>query len=266
VADPASEWQALSDAFARFSRHIDQAVTVNVNANALRGETRAVAQQWFRQARPVLQDVLMDDQLAVLNSGLQSLLELSERPNLRSSYKRQIKLLRKLMPKVSSYIEINSGVDKVVENTTEDARLIKTLEGLVPSAALSYRQAIIDLADDRRVSFRGPALELREALRGTLDHLAPDEDVMGEEGFKLEKDVRGPTMKQKVRFIMKARGQRRAATAPEQTATTIEEMVGTLTRSVYTIASIATHVGSERKSVIQIRRYVVAVLHDILEL
>jgi hypothetical protein len=163
---------------------------------------------------------------------------------------------------------MNQGVAKIGANTTKEYEsVIQTLDGLVPSASLSYKQAIIDLADDRRISFRGPALELREALRETLDHLAPDDAVTSADGYVPEKGRSGPTMKQKVRFILKARGQSKSSSVvPEQTTTTVDEMVGTLTRSVYDRSSVATHVASERKTVIQIRRYVVAILHDILEL
>jgi hypothetical protein len=86
----------------------------------------------------------------------------------------------------------------------------------VPSAALSYKQAIHDLKDDSRVSFRSPALELRETLREILDHLAPDSEVTAEPGYAQEKDRIGPTMKQKVRFIMKKKVKRYSSDAPEQ--------------------------------------------------
>src|SRR5437764_5186383 len=149
-------------------------------------------------------------------------------------------------------IELNRGIMNALANINEEDERIKgTLEGLVPSAALSYRQAIIDLADDTRISFRGPALELREALRETLDHLAPDAAITSADWYVQEKGRTGPIMKQKVRFILKARGQSKSSsTVPEQTTTTVDEMVGTLTRSVYDRSSIATHVGSERKTVI----------------
>jgi hypothetical protein len=58
-----------------------------------------------------------------------------------------------------------------------------------------------------------------------LDHLAPDAEVKKSLGFKLEKDRIKPTMKQKVRFIIKAR--ERGATesaAPEDAANTIDAM------------------------------------------
>lgn len=58
---------------------------------------------------------------------------------------------------------------------------------LVPTAALSYQQAIRDLADGGRVSYRGPAAELREVLREVLDHQAPDGEVMKSSDYKPEK-------------------------------------------------------------------------------
>jgi hypothetical protein len=93
-----------------------------------------------------------------------------------------------------------------VARTEEDEQTIRKLDALVPSAALSYEQAVLDLKDDSRVSFRGPALELREALREILDHLAPDSTAVP--GYVQEKDRDGPTMKQKVRFVMKKKGKR----------------------------------------------------------
>jgi hypothetical protein len=268
MTGPADEWQALCNAFSLFSRHIEQAQTVNINTNSLRKESHDVALQYFRQTRPVLQNLGLDEQLEVLNTSFQNLLELSGGSNAAASYKKHIKIIRKLTAKIASRIEINQSVTKTQSNTTdEDQRVIRTLEELVPSAALSYKQAIIDLADETRLSFRGPALELREALRETLDHLAPDKDVTSANDYIQEKGRSGPTMKQKVRFILKARGQSKSSSVvPEQTTTTLDEMVGTLTRSVYDRSSVATHVASERKSVIQIRRYVVAILHEILEL
>ena len=267
MTTPANEWQSLCDAVGTFGRHVDQIRTVNINANSIRTEARELARR-IRESRLSLQNLGLDDELSVLDKGFESFIQLSSGMNAVSSYKKQIRIIRKLLPKITTRIELNQSVVRAPSNATaEDERVIQTLDGLVPSAALSYRQAIIDLADESRVSFRGPALELRETLRETLDHLAPDSEVIGAPGFVQEKERHGPTMKQKVRFILKARGQSKSSSeVPEQAAVTIDEMVGTLTRSIYDRSSVATHVASERRTVIQIRRYVVAVLHDILEL
>ena len=154
---------------------------------------------------------------------------------------------------------------EVALNTEEDAQTLQKLDALVPSAALSYKQAILDIADDSRVSFRGPALELREALREILDHLAPDNEVTAAPGYMQEKDRTGPTMKQKVRFVIKKKGKRSSSDAPEQAVTAFEEAIAGLTRAVYQLSSKATHVAGERQAVVQLRRYVVAIFHEIIE-
>lgn len=153
---------------------------------------------------------------------------------------------------------------KATTRNEEDDQLINELDALVPSAALSYEQAILDLNDIDRISFRGPALELREALREILDHLAPDSDVTTVPGYAHETGRNGPTMKQKVRFIMKKKGKRSASEAPEKTVTAFEESIAELTRAVYERSSKATHVASERQAVVQLRRYVVTTFHELL--
>ena len=159
---------------------------------------------------------------------------------------------------------LRSVKPETVMYTEEDEQIIGNLDALVRSAALSYRQAILDLKDETRISFRGPALELREVLREVLDHLAPDGEVTGSPGYVLEKNRNGPTMRQKVRFIMKKKGKQPSSEAPEQAAAAFEEAIAALTRAVYERSSKATHVSSERQTVVQLRRYVVAILHDII--
>ena len=167
--------------------------------------------------------------------------------------------IQKLLPPPSSV------TTQTVALTEEDEQIISKLDALVPSAALSYKQAILDLKNDSRVSFRGPALELREALREILDHLAPDSEVTAARGYVQEKDTAGPTRKQKVRFIMKKKGKRSSSDAPEQAVTAFEEAIAALIRAVYDRSSQATHVAGERQTVVQLRRYVVAILHEVID-
>jgi hypothetical protein len=151
--------------------------------------------------------------------------------------------------------------------TLDESKLLDAVEQLVPSAGISYRQALTDLRDGKRMSFRGPALELREVLREILDHLAPDKDVIASPGFQLERNRFGPTMKQKVRYILKKRGDGKTkASSPEDSVSAVDAVIGDLTRSVYDLGSLATHVASERRQVVQVKRYIEAVLHDILQI
>ncbi|MEO7725569.1 MAG: hypothetical protein ABIU29_12950 [Chthoniobacterales bacterium] len=109
--------------------------------------------------------------------------------------------------------------------------------------------------------------ELREALRELLDHQAPDPDVEAQAGFKFEKDQKQPTMKQKVRFILRARGlPATAVEAPEGAVALIDEMIGKLTRSTYGRSSISAHVSTARSEVRQMKMYVDSVLAELLEI
>ena len=148
-----------------------------------------------------------------------------------------------------------------------DNQIIETLDKIVPSAGLSYRQALVDLESDARYSWRGPATDLREALRETLDYLAPDADVKSMPGFKQVAEANGPTMKQKVWFILKNRGASKAHSEPAETAAeSIEAALGSFVRSVYTRSSVSTHTPTKRDEVIRIRDFVRVALSELLEI
>jgi hypothetical protein len=126
---------------------------------------------------------------------------------------------------------------------------------------------MLDLADPERVSFRGTAAEMREVFREVLDHLAPDTDVMSKPEFRLEQDCTRPTTKQKVLFILVSRGKPKGALrAPEDTASLIENILGSLARSTYERASLSTHVSFPREEVLQLKMYVDTMLCELLEI
>jgi hypothetical protein len=268
MTGPAIEWQTFGEAFERFRRRIGQSSSVNINSRELRGEGRNLALTFFQSIRPVIENDKVEELLVSLDSAFQNILVLSEGSNKKASYEKHLKRVKKVYPQITGRLAQHREDSKpAAAMTDEDRKIIATLDGLVPTAALSYKQATFDLLDDNRVSFRGAALELREALRETLDHLAPDKEVIAADGYVQEKDRHGPTMKQKVRFILKARGQKKgAAAAPEGAASAVEETIAGLTRTVYELSSVATHIALERTAVMRVRRYVVAVLHDILEI
>jgi hypothetical protein len=268
MSDTVDDWRALVAEVQKTQRKIS-AATGQIRSTPLREEVRKLAQAFFQELRLGLVGAGLDEEVEALTEIFGTLIRLSEAATTKPKYLKAFKAIRDISPEVVTRLEKDRGKSLKPELmiTPEDEKIISTLQGLVPAAALSYQQAIADLADDNRVSFRGPALELREALRETLDHLAPDKDVEAMDGYKQEPDRKGPTMKQKVRFIRSARGLSKSSGAvPEQTATTIDELVGTLTRSVYDMSSVATHVAKERKAVVRIKLYVVAVLHEMLEI
>jgi hypothetical protein len=103
MSGPADEWEVLGKAFSAFDRHINQARTTNINAKSLREEARSVAHHYFRHVRPALLNVGLVDEPATLDASFQRLLELSNGNNASSSYKKEIKRIRKLMPRVSAW-------------------------------------------------------------------------------------------------------------------------------------------------------------------
>jgi hypothetical protein len=173
---------------------------------------------------------------------------------------------KQLLVKLEGAAMTSAAAKSAGRRTATDQLIIETLRDVCPSAAAAYSQALADLGADTRESWRGPATDLREALRETLDVLAPDDGVTKEPGFKLEKDAHRPTMKQKVRYILKKRGTPHGAmAAPESAVQGIEDILGGITRSVYNRTSISTHTATDKKEVVRVHAWVRLVLCDLLE-
>src|SRR5919108_5297261 len=160
------------------------------SATAFREETKEAVQFYFRQVRPPLIALpLAEEDIDALDSINQHLLELAARPNRKSTYRSEMRKLNGLRGRVEAAIEIRANTPTSTQlaaqlTTSTEGAILKTLDQLVPTIALSYKQVLLDLGDKQRISYRGTASELREVLRELLDHLAPDEDVL-KSGAKL---------------------------------------------------------------------------------
>lgn len=269
MAAPSADWAKLWTDFVSFQSELTKSSAVNVNAVHLRDHARELVQHYFRRVRPELDSLRID--CTILDAQMQRLLQLANGRNAKSSYQSVLRALAKRRADLDAEREqrvgaVEYGSSATLTSGVEQA-IAETLERLVPSAALSYRQAISDLSDATRLSYRGPAADLRECLRETLDTLAPDKDVTNAPGFKPEKDAKGPTMKQKVRFILKSRGQGETArSTPEASATRIEESAGVLARSLYSRGAVSTHIASSREEVRQLKLYLDGVLAELLQI
>jgi hypothetical protein len=267
--DHTGDWQLLAEAIDAAHRSIGRTRSVHVNDEPTRSQFRTAVQLYLRRVRPVLAGAAVSDEtIASLDQAFQELLRLASTRSLTTSYKKWLRIIRRLAPNITSALELKAGERQEGSSlTASDIQIAGTLDRIVPSAALSYRQAMADLTDNGRVSFRGPGTELREALREVLDHLAPDQEVMAADGFKLEKDLKKPTMRQKVLHILKARGRSKTAMgSPSEAVAMIEGLTANLTRSVYNHGSLSTHVQTTQGDVVRLKRYVDVVLLDILEL
>ncbi len=236
---------------------------------------KALSRQYFRVARPQLRVLAIDSQsLAELDSILESLFRASMNGAAPEVISDLTGLLSGLVDKVSllreyrlSDISFNESVPRVSSTSQQEQQLISTIEKLVPSAAMSYRQAILDSGDATRYSYRGPANEFREALREVLDHMAPDSDVKAQPGFALEADQTQPTRRQKVRYILNARRiPRPAAQVQEDLVDVIDNKVAGITGATYTLANVGAHIETGRIELLRIRRYTLLVLSEILSI
>jgi hypothetical protein len=259
----AAWWQQLDTVLARLRRIKGKMVS----ASRYREVARDAVQYYFRQVRPQLVPLGIDavkiDELDLIT---QNILELTSRTNRKASYLRRLRELSDLRNVIGTAIEIRAaGGTAFTLTTATESAILSTLDKILPTAALSYRQVLQDLGETNRSSYRGTAAELREVVRELLDHLAPDDQIL--KTIKLEKDQKRPSMKQKAVFILRARGigetQRKTA---EDAVTAVEESVGSLARSVYNRGSLSTHLTTTRREVRSFKGYADALLADLLQI
>lgn len=272
---PSDQWSAFWTGLDALEAALRKSSAVHVNAAGLREMGKLTVQQYFRSLRPELEALrLPSSHIQSLDETMQRLLELSNGRNTKTTYLLVLRGLRRSRPSVELEREMLIGrrsaappsSNALPKSGVEDA-LLKTLAALLPSAALSYEQALRDLVEGSRVSFRGTASELREVLREVLDHLAPDADVEKAVGYAPEKGRSRPTMRQKVKFILRSRGvSATVAATPETAAERVEEASASVARSVYDRGSLSAHVVSTRREVQQLKLYVDGVLAELLEI
>jgi Predicted pPIWI-associating nuclease len=265
--------RALIEAVDGFLGTLRRRTSVNVNDQQAKEKAIELATHYFSEVRTAIVGRLGENDLVLNHDGnWQELIRLAHGNNMRKTYIKKLSTLKSQLSRLNVDIIASGAVaplsDKGNPKVSDDERLmIETLEKLVPSAANSYRQGLLDLRSSDRISYRGTAVEFREALREVLDHLAPDADVMAQSGFKLEPNQSKPTMKQKVRFVLISRGRNKTQReAAEKSISLTEEISGDVARAIYNRASVATHLEQGRKEVGQIKRYVNTVLYDLLEI
>lgn len=238
----------------------------------MRGRIKAAVIEYFDKIRPDL--ITNGHYTQEIDEKMQELLRITHVRTALSTYKVAFESLKSLfitldadkaLQKSNQIVKSKSHGSTTLSN--QEIVIISTLEKLVPASALGYEQVLSDL-NSERISYRGTAAELREILRELLDHLAEDKHVSAEPGFKLEANRSGPTMKQKVLYILKKRSKKRnAMQAPKEAAAIVEESIAKFARAVYVRGSISTHAeGEGREEIVQIKRYLDSLLCELLEI
>jgi Predicted pPIWI-associating nuclease len=227
---------------------------------------RAIAKNYFEFVRPELDIVksragLVDE----IDFVIQTLLQLSTTSREKHAYLGQVNELRPYLLEATVDLMKSRG-SRLILSAVERS-ILDTLRALLPATAASYEQALRDIAQGARSSWRGTALELREVLRDVIDHLAPDDKVIRAHGFQPERGQQRPTQKQKVRYVLRARRTASAArTVAEASLATVDEAVATLARSAYQSGSASGHTAASSKEIRNLKRYIDALLAELLEI
>jgi hypothetical protein len=265
--------QLLQD-IERLAGTIKKNNAVNVNSQKTKQQAIDLGSAYFRDFRGLVVGVFRDtDSLESYDEDWQQLIRLAHGNSPKTRYEKLVRRLVKTTKEINviNHSAVTTAPAIVASELTysqAEEILLATLDNLLPSAAASYRQGLSDIASSTlRHSYRGTAAEFREAFRETLDHLAPDKDVMEQPWFKSEKDQKLPTMKQKVKFVLSSRGKNRTQRiAAEKTVDLIEALSGDIARAIYNRASLSTHVETTKQEVEQLKRYMDAVFFDLLEI
>jgi hypothetical protein len=232
-----------------------------IQSGSLNGRILALAQSYFS----VRADFAEEAASTGADVHFNSLHELSRKKASKATALAVLRSARAAIVGLEGLKLVSVGKPGVADKI--DGRIISTLDKVCPAAALPCKQALADIGGHERHSWRGPATDLREALRETLDALAPDKDVQDQPGFKLEANAVRPTMKQKAKYILKNRGLKGGQLSnPETVITNIEEMIGGVVRSVYTRSSVSTHTTTSREEVVRVYSWVRLVLCELLEI
>lgn len=241
----------------------------NVNRSASRAQAEALVQTYFREVRSPITGHVDSSAISKMDAMMQRLLTLSKGRNARTSYLSVLRDIIKLATAATFDVEKSksdaaarfgrqggvSGIEQLIYDT---------LSSMLPTAANSYRQAIADLSTIR-YSYRGPAIDLREALREVLDYMAPDADVMASPGYKHEAEQSHPTMAQKARYIMKQREKVESIAKPTwEAAGIIDAATAKIARSTYVSGSVSVHVSPTKAEVQQLKLHVDSTLAELL--
>src|SRR5271165_2412531 len=123
---------------------------VLVSSHEVREQAKVVVQYYFREVRPGLVSLaLPEGNVDEIDWICQYLLKLSSAVSRKSTYRARLRELRNIRAKVGGAIEIAAAEKARAASlvlTPTEAAIHRTLDSLIPSAALSYRQVLMDLA------------------------------------------------------------------------------------------------------------------------
>ena len=216
---------------------------------------RSVVGAWFSEYQPSFVRIVGDDeQIRAMDEMMQDLLQLTSKDSARRTVLRAVSATTKhfrdkvLVPVSRAYW--SRAPQRSPAGRDED--VANRLKQLSNELADGYEQAVIDIEDSERLSYRGPAAELREVLTQVLHTLAPDAEVQATEGYKEARRSGArtettPTRAERTRFILRSRTKGSAITeSAESYVVMVEERLGHVINTTFTRNNAATHAGQSK--------------------
>lgn len=126
---PLAPWHSLCGDFKKLAKKIVASTSVNINSEPLREEVKTVARLYMHEARPIITRQGFEEDLNVLNDHFKKLYELADARNATASYKRQINAVRKVLPGITTRLEMEVGtVNDGPVHTAIEIQIAETLE------------------------------------------------------------------------------------------------------------------------------------------
>jgi len=255
----------FADVIERLLTRLEAGRGAIVSSRAERVNIRSVVGAWFGQYRNAFLQMVGDEQLLAPMDGLMQ--EILKRASEESARRTMIRNVR------AAHRYFTDSLLVPLSRAYWSRAPQQSPAGHDREVALRLRQLDADLSDiedDARLSYRGPAAELREVLTGVLHILAPTEQVQAMDWYREARRSGArteptPTRAERVKFILRSVMQGSAQTETAQTfMNSVEERLASVVNSTYKRGSAATQGAAERVEVQQILQYINALLRELL--
>jgi hypothetical protein len=148
--------------------------------------------------------------------------------------------------------------------SAREASILARLRKQSGPLADSMEQALRDMNDRSRLSYVGPAGEVREVMRAAVQLLASDGEIRKQPWFVgiPQGNKTNPSQAERTRYAVQQR--RGSKDQVEDLDALIDNLVGQIGRRTYTVGSGKFHAGTDQADVWKLAGWVWAVLDEVL--
>lgn len=245
-----------------------------VLGRAEKTNVRSVVGAWFAQYQPSFAQMigLDDPQLSAMDGLMQDLLQFTSGDSVRRTVIQAVSRANRhfadnLLVRISRAYWSRAPQHSSPGRDEEVGQRLKHIDGKI---ADGYEQAVLDIEVPDRLSYRGPAAELREVLTHVLHTLAPDDKVTATDWYKEarrsgQRTETRPTRAERTRFILRGQAQGSAATeSAESYMVMVEDRLGHVIGRTFERQNAATHASCEREELVRLLPYINALLRELL--